>query len=49
MGEFSIRTGRKEKKMKELHPNLAKYLRFLSPENIGQRTLVIEKSNNKKL
>lgn len=49
MGEFSIRTGRKEKKMKELYPNLAKYLRFLSPENIGQRTLVIEKSNNKKL
>ena len=35
--------------IKEKYPNLKKYLRFLSPDNILQRTFAIEKTGNEEI
>ena len=32
--------------LEEKYPKLKKYLRFLTPDNIGQRTYAIEKADN---
>ena len=35
--------------LEEKYPKLKKYLRFLTPDNIGQRTYAIEKADNEEI
>lgn len=42
-----MKAEKKENNLKKEFPSLNKYLRFLTPDNIGQRTLAIEKTRNK--